>query len=68
MSELTTYRKLLKDNEAEIKRLTDANKHIKEHIKFLEKYAPELEVGPVSTSFVEAPLTTTRVDEGKEVI
>ncbi len=40
MDELTKYKKMLKDNETHIKYLTDANKHIKDHIKFLEKFEP----------------------------
>jgi hypothetical protein len=40
MSELQRYRKMLKDNDTHIKYLQDANKHIKDHIKFLEKFEP----------------------------
>lgn len=43
MSELQKYRKLLKENEAAIKRLTAQNKHIKDHIKFLEGMGEEVE-------------------------
>jgi hypothetical protein len=43
MSELKRYKQMLKDNEAEIKRLTEANKHIKAHIKFLEAFEVEEE-------------------------
>jgi len=35
-SEIKEYQAMLKNNEAEIARLTGVNKHIKTHIKFLQ--------------------------------
>lgn len=61
MNELKRYEDMLKRNKETIKRLTDQNKHIEAHIKFLKSMEPEAEV--VGTTFTVAPLTTKRIDE-----
>ena len=43
MSELQKYEKMLKDNKATIKELTDQNKHIESHIKFLKSLNQDFE-------------------------
>lgn len=65
-AELKEYKRLLKENEAEINRLNGLNKHIKSHIKFLEIMGVEVEgVVPVTnTTFVENPIKGETLDEG----
>lgn len=56
-SEVKKYKKILKDQENQIKNLVKSNKHIREHIKFLEG---QLEDEP--EQFPEAE----QIDNGKE--
>lgn len=60
--ELKAYKDELKENENQIKLLTKSNKHIKEHIKFLEQQI-HASNGHETTAQETLPLVVTEAKE-----